>query len=101
MTDDDVSWLAQEVTDLLDAGRVGVYEFVEAARQRYPGASAADVLPICRPALEVVLSDPRVRLGWYVWPANVPIRPATSTDITDAVFEPIGPDPYLGLDRVE
>ncbi len=69
---DDVPWLAQEITDLLDAGQVGVYEFVEAAR---------------------------VELGWYVWPSPDPIRPATTADITDATFEPIGPNPYLGFDR--
>jgi hypothetical protein len=97
---DDIPWLVQEITDLLDAGQVGVYEFVEAARQRYPGASVADMLPICRPAFDQVLRDDRVGLGWYVWPGSEPIRSASAEDVTDAAFEAIGPGPYLGLERV-
>jgi hypothetical protein len=98
--DDEVEWLAQEIEDLLDAGRVGVYEFVEAARQRYPGAAAKDVMHLCRPALERVLGDPSVQLGWYIWPGVERVRPASEADVTDAAFDGIGPDPYLGIERL-
>lgn len=101
MTDlDDVAWLADEIDQLLDAGRVGVYEFVEAVRQRYPSASVADVLPICRPALAKVLEDESVAVGWYVWPGSERVKAAGPDDVTDQAFEPIGPDPYLGIERV-
>jgi hypothetical protein len=97
---DDIEWLVQEISDLLDAGQVGLYEFVWVLHQRYPDAPAASLLHICRPVLDEFLKDPAVQLGWYVWPSSEPIRPASRDDLTDHAFDDIGPDPYLGIERV-
>lgn len=98
---DDVNWLVQEISDLLDAGQAGLYEFVWTLRQRYPGKATRDLAPICRPALDELLRDPAVRLGWYIWPSLEMVRLASEADLTPSAFDDIGTDPYLGIERIE
>lgn len=97
---DDVPWLVQEISDLLDAGQVGLYEFVWVMHGRYPKAPAGDLIHLCRPALDQFLDDPGVTLGWYVWPEFGRIKEATPADLDDHAFDDIGEDGrYLGIER--
>ena len=96
---DDVAWLAQEVEDLLDAGEVGLYEFVESLRERYPDTDLVQLRPIARAALTELLRDPSIKLGWYQWATGKPPVPAAETDIGPTTFDEIGDDPYLGIER--
>ena len=100
MTTDDVAWLIHEIRDDLYDDRVGLYLFVWTLHDRYPDAAAADLLHICRPALDQIMRDPTVTLGWYQWGDRDRVAPATEADLDDHAFDDIGDDGrYLAIDR--
>lgn len=96
---DDVQWLIDEVNELFDAGRVGLYEFVEILRQRYPDSTAAALRPTCCAALKELLRDPAVQLGWYVWASGLDPEPALVSEVRPTTFDVIGGRRYLGIER--
>lgn len=97
---DDVQWLIHEVYEELYDVEVGLYLFVWILHARYPDAPAKDLLHICRPALDEILRDPVVTLGWYVWPGADRVGPASTADLDDHSFDDIGDDGrYLAIDR--
>jgi hypothetical protein len=100
MSDDDVPWLVDEMRELLDVGDAGIYEFVEALRQRYPDTDVAVLRPIAREALTEILNDVSVRLAWYEWPKSEPVAPASTEEIRPETFDAIGGRRYLGIKRV-
>ncbi len=98
---DDIAWLVEEIDESLDAGQVGLYEFVWTLHSRYPNAPATELLHICRPVLDEFLKDANVTLGWYVWPKFGAVGPATEADLDDHAFDDIGEDGrYLGIERL-
>ena len=100
MTSDDTAWLFEEIDQLLDAGEVGLYEFVWTLHARYPKAPAIELLHICLPALDALLANSQVTLGWYEWPKPDRIREATESDLDDHAFDDIGAEGrYLGIER--
>ena len=100
MTTDDITWVIEEIDELLGAGEVGLYEFVWTLHARYPKAPAEELLHICRPALDRLLEESSVTLGWYVWPKHDRIREASEADLDDHAFDDIGDDGrYLGIER--
>lgn len=101
MTEDDIAWLIEEIDESLDAGVVGLYEFVWTLHGGpYPDVPAKDLLHICRPVLDKFLAEPGVTLAWYDWPPREPVRPATEADLDDHSFDDIGDDGrYLAIDR--
>jgi hypothetical protein len=96
---DDVTWLVDEVNELLAAGRVGLYEFVEILRTRYTDTPVVELQPICRTALDRLLDDRSVRLGRYVWATGREPEPASITEVQPTTFDEIGHDPYLAIER--
>lgn len=99
MNQDDVAWLIEEIDESLDAGPVGLYEFIWTLRGRYPDAALEAMKQVARPALDATLEDDAVKLGWYEWPPRDPIRPASAADLDDHAFDDIGDGPYLGIER--
>jgi hypothetical protein len=100
VTADDVAWLIHEVREELYDDRVGLYLFVWILHARYPDAHAKDLLNICRPALDEILREPEVTLGWYVWGEADRVGPASEADLDDHAFDDIGEDGrYLAIDR--
>jgi hypothetical protein len=97
---DDVAWLVDEINELLRAGRVGLYEFADILLERHPDSTPLERRPMCRDALDQLLRDPAIRLGWYVWASGLDPEPATIGDVRPETFDEIGPDPYLGIERV-
>ena len=62
-----VDHVSREVADLLDAGRVGLYEFVWIARQHAPTMDEPALREHARAALTQVLEREKAVLAWQVW----------------------------------
>jgi hypothetical protein len=100
MSGDDVPWLIDEMRELLDVGEAGVYELVEALRQRYPDTDVAELRPIASAALTEILTDESVKLSWYEWPKSGAVAPASIDEVRPETFDAIGGRRYLGIERV-
>ena len=100
MTSEQTDWLVREVVDLLDAGSVGLYEFVWLLRGEYPSLSAADAQACAREALTTLLARQSARLVWLVWPdEDLVAGPGVDTSAAEAWSEPNERGPYLALAR--
>jgi hypothetical protein len=66
-TEEGVDRLAEEVMDLLDAGRVGLYEFIDQVRGTVPEADQAKV---ALAALQRLLDRNDVEIVVMRWPAE-------------------------------
>lgn len=63
----DLQFVVDEVRDLMRAGRVGIYEFVEILRGRDPDAVFESSVITARAALSVLLEHETVELGYSRW----------------------------------
>ena len=70
MKDDRVEWLVQEVSDLLDAGHVGLYEFIWLLRGVQPDASSEELRHTAAAALDRLRQRRQVKLVRSRWPSK-------------------------------
>ena len=70
MKEDAPGWLVQEVSDLLDASSVGLYEFIWLLRGAYPDASQAQLRAWADEALSRLLDDSHGHLVLQKWPSE-------------------------------
>ena len=92
--------LRGEVEDMLDAGRVGLYEFVQFIPE-HAGLSPEDELRHARAVLEELLTSGQVRLVWDFWSGDRPPEDATGVVPTQRDFEDPPQDRFLAVVRVE
>jgi hypothetical protein len=99
MTDDTVRLLIQEVDDLLDAGEVGLYEFMWFLNNKDVEGSTDDHRVLARKALDLLLKENRGRLISLVW-----AQPGTEKDLDRDVRledfnDPQQDVPYVAITR--
>jgi hypothetical protein len=99
MSADPVQMLIQEVDDLLDAGEVGLYEFLWILNGEKVAGSEDDHRHLARQALDHLLEEKRGRLISLVW-----AQPGTEQDLDRDVrsedFEAPQLDvPYVAISR--
>lgn len=98
MSRDPVEVLVQEVDDLLQAGPVGLYEFIEILKGEKVEGSPDEHREYARRALQLLLENGRGRLVSLVW-----AQPEATTDLTRPVaandFDGLQDDPYVGISR--
>lgn len=100
VTADAPGWLVQEVSDLLDASSVGLYEFIWLLRGTYPGASPDELRAWAAEALRRLLAEDQGQLVLQEWPSDsvLPGAPAYSNSAADWA-DPAADRPYLALSR--
>jgi hypothetical protein len=89
--------LIDEVTEYLDAGRVGLYEFLWILRSDHPEVSEQDACAHARAALDRMKSAGLVRLVWERWGDASDERPADDVVVEDRHFEDPTEQPYLAV----
>jgi hypothetical protein len=101
MTADVPSWLVQEVSDLLDASSVGLYEFIWLLRAAYPNASEEELRAWAADALRRLLKDSRRRLVLQEWPSEDAIGdvPQGMSPADDDWNDPAPERPYVAITR--
>lgn len=100
MTSAQTDWLVREVVDLLDAGSVGLYEFVWLLRGEYPSLDATDAQACASEALSTLLARQTARLVWLVWPdEDLVAGPEVDSPAAEAWSAPSEGDPYLAVAR--
>lgn len=70
MSGDRTEWLVQEVSDLLDAGDVGLYEFIWLLRGVRPDASSEELRRTATAALDRLRQRGQVKLMRSIWPSK-------------------------------
>jgi hypothetical protein len=96
-----LNYLRREVEDLLDVGRVGLYEFIEILRGEAPELSTDQLEAYATAVLNQLLADGDVRLVWEVWAKDVPQEDATGTTPTRRDWAGPPEERYLAIDRPE
>ena len=97
--DDTVDALVQEMSDLLDVGPVGLYEFRWDLNGLQPALTESKKLAVARRALDRMLTEPGTVLIWCRWP-DTTLGPADRGDLGPDAFADIPPDGrYIALDR--
>lgn len=86
-----MDWLVQEVSDLLDASSVGLYEFIELLDDPEQPLPTDKMRAVAGQALGHLLDQRGVRLHWMRWPAEDDLG-AISRDELPA-------DPWQGFDE--
>jgi hypothetical protein len=88
-----------EVLDLLDVGRVGLYEFVDVLRS--PGIDLDEVerVRIAEAALAELRAEQRVRLVWQNWADLDFSEDASAVVPTPEAWLPPEQDPFLAVVR--
>lgn len=95
-TDEDlVEYIQREVDELLGAGPVGLYEFVDIALGRAPEMSRDDRRKHAEVALRRLRADPDIKLAWDVWAQSRAAVPAGDIEPTAADWDPPTDEPYL------
>jgi hypothetical protein len=101
MTTEKVEWLVHEVEDLLDAGAVGLYEFIWLLRGVSPGSADAELKPTAIEALNRIRDRTAGELVWLVWPnADALNRPLITSPAPTDWDDPQDGTPYLALRRL-
>jgi hypothetical protein len=100
-SDEVVAHVIQEVDDMLDAGRVGLYEFCEVLRSDIPGPTEDEYVEIARYVYAQMLARGGIRLVWYVWPLDLVPGPATAGEDRAHWETPRGGVPYPAIERVD
>ncbi len=67
MIDNRVTWLVNEVNDLLNVSNVGLYEFLWLLRGRQPTIEETDMSRIASDALNQLLMEKSVKLILLTW----------------------------------
>ena len=102
MTTDTVSWLTQEVHDLLDAGSVGLYEFMWTLNTPDQPLSVDERRSVARQALQHLLDEPGVELAWLRWPDWTELRKITIDELPDDPWhDPDENGMYVALVRTD
>jgi hypothetical protein len=96
MNDEVVHQLIREVAGLLDAGVVGLYEFVDQIRDDHPEMTSIELQAHAEAALRQLRADGH-RLVWAAW-----ARPGDTRDASEVVPSPrdwssLQQDPYLAI----
>jgi len=92
-----VEQLAHEVSDLLDAGDVGLYEFIWILRSDQPDLAEREYRGYAQAALQRLLAVKEARLVWKRW-ADVDYEmDASDVTIDDAAWNDPTDDPYLAV----
>ncbi|MGH4002294.1 MAG: hypothetical protein ACRDTJ_33045 [Pseudonocardiaceae bacterium] len=97
---DPVDWLVQEVTDLLDASSVGLYEFMLLLRGAYPERSESELRFYAANALKRLRETGCGDLVSLKWPAEDVVQKAIPEEPQPADWE--SPDEggeYLAIAR--
>jgi hypothetical protein len=99
-TDETVDWLVQEISDLLDVSRVGLYEFMEFLNDPDRSMPVDEKRSVARRALERLLQDKGVDLHRLQWPHS----DNGVISLNDLPADPWSPPDengdYIGIDRV-
>lgn len=100
MTTDVVTWLVQEVSDLLDAGSVGLYEFIWLLRGSHIESSEEQHRVHAREALDRLLLTGEGSLIWLKWPSENAVEgPKVVVPDPAAWADPTSGERYLALAR--
>lgn len=92
--------LAGEIEDLLDAGSVGLYEFIWQARSSLPTASDEERRQYARTALGDLLARDNIRLILLAWPKAEVVGEASIDHLpADAWEDPVEGKPYVAITR--
>jgi hypothetical protein len=99
MTNDAVSLLVQEIGDYLDAGSVGLYEFMWILNSEKVEGSKEEHRRIAQQALDQLLKDEQVRPISLMW-----AQPHTQQDLNreirpDDFDDPQDDIPYIAITR--
>ena len=102
MMDDGVKWLEQEVVDLLDAGPVGLYEFISLLRARWPAEPVESYRNVAAAVLRLVLADGAMQLVRLKWPWEQRTQVPTSTAPQPEDWDDPGDDGmYIAVDSID
>lgn len=97
---DPSTWLVQEVTDLVEASSVGLYEFVWMLRGRYPDAEEEQLRSWAATALQRLLQERGGRLVLLKWPSDEVVGQAARPDLSALDWSaPSDGESYLALLR--
>ena len=88
MNDDLSVWLSNEVSELLDAGSVGLYEFIWLLRSKYPEMPEEEMTSNATLALERILECGDVYLASLRWPNEIPIAILTRAELRGDCWRP-------------
>ncbi len=100
MNEDVPGWLVQEVSDLLDASSVGLYEFIWLLRGAYPDVPEAQLRSWAEEALRRLLDDSQGQLVLQKWPSEDAIGAAPPRqDAPNDWSEPAADRPYVAITR--
>jgi hypothetical protein len=99
MIQSEVEWLADEVLELLDAGAVGLYEFIWTLRGKHSRATFDELRPVAEGALVVVRERDAVRLVRLVWPSSAVVGEAVWDEVTPDAWADVNEGPYLAITR--
>lgn len=100
MKRDWVSFLVDEVQDLLGAGNVGLYEFFEILRSEDAAPPQDEWTDLSLAALGRLQREPDIRLVRTVWARSDLSEPADGATPTAADWQTPTEKPYLALDTV-
>ena len=81
MAEASVDALVQEIKDLLDVSRVGLYEFMDWVDEPAPNSPAGAREEIARAALQRLVDEGGVELYWTRWPGFDNLRSVTIADL--------------------
>jgi hypothetical protein len=102
MAEASVDALVQEIKDLLDVSRVGVYEFMDWLDEPDPDSAADTREAVARAALQRLLDEGGVEMHWTRWPGLDDLGAVSIADLPANPWR--GPDDdndgrYIALDR--
>jgi hypothetical protein len=99
VTADVPGWLVQEVSDLLDASSVGLYEFIWLLRPAHPDVPDDELRAWANEALRRLLAEHRGRLVWLKWPSEVPVGTVSADNHGEPHdwSDPPADGPYMAL----
>ncbi|BAX96523.1 hypothetical protein MSTE_01193 [Mycobacteroides stephanolepidis] len=98
MTENVNSQLVQDIEDLLDAGAVGLYEFIWTLRSELPDAPIDRLRDLAAAALQHLIKAREVDTVLLVWPHSDPIGTFDANNLTVTVWDdPVENQPYPAL----
>lgn len=97
MTTMTVDYLVDEVLEFLDAGPVGLYEFIDMQRESDDSVELEVARANATAALDRLLRDRHVQLVWQRWADGKFVRPAQPTDVDMSAWAGPTDEPYLAV----
>jgi hypothetical protein len=83
-----VEWLTQEMSDYLDAGSVGLYEFVNELNDPDHPMPLEARKKIAREALARLLGQGNIEIQWHQWPGFDNLGTVAPEDLPDDPWRP-------------